>query len=298
MPVKRWERVCLGVLAAVMVVIEITLVCEKPDARYFAAFVVGTGLAARYFTKTYPRLAARGRAMSLFAWTGILLIAATVIVHFEGAVAGALQANVAMFQHYQASAGPMVYVAGGILLMAAGASAIYGVNYLLGKLPAGAAATSLSALPVDAAAPVSGAAVDMSKPRVLVATRGGRPLIEFAANYCRKTGAALFVLFVRQVNVNLTGTVSAITLPEDPAAAEIFRSAQAFAEKQGVPMVPIYAVSQDVPYTILDFAVTYGVEAVLMGVSREAAFLRALRGDVLSAVADNLPPEIPLLIHA
>jgi hypothetical protein len=26
--------------------------------------------------------------------------------------------------------------------------------------------------------------------------------------------------------------------------------------------------------------------------------LRALRGDVLTAVADSLPPDIPLLIHA
>jgi nucleotide-binding universal stress UspA family protein len=53
-----------------------------------------------------------------------------------------------------------------------------------------------------------------------------------------------------------------------------------------------------VAYTILDFAATYGVEAVLMGVSREGTLLRALRGDVISAVADNLPADIPLLIHA
>ena len=51
-------------------------------------------------------------------------------------------------------------------------------------------------------------------------------------------------------------------------------------------------------YTILDFAVTYGVEALLMGVSREGTLLRVLRGDILGAVADNLPEEIPLLIHA
>ena len=35
-----------------------------------------------------------------------------------------------------------------------------------------------------------------------------------------------------------------------------------------------------------------------MGVSREGALLRALRGDVLAAVADHLPADISLLIHA
>ena len=63
-------------------------------------------------------------------------------------------------------------------------------------------------------------------------------------------------------------------------------------------MIPIYAASRDVADTILDFAATYNVKALLMGVSREGALLRALRGDVLTAVADGLPQDIPLLIHA
>ena len=63
-------------------------------------------------------------------------------------------------------------------------------------------------------------------------------------------------------------------------------------------MIPIYVVSPDVAYAILDHAATYNVESVLMGISREGAVLKALRGDVLTAVADNLPTDIPLLIHA
>ncbi len=69
-------------------------------------------------------------------------------------------------------------------------------------------------------------------------------------------------------------------------------------QKHHVPMVPIYVVSRDVAYSILDFAATYDVRALLMGVSREGTVLRALRGDVLTAVADQLPQDIPLLIHA
>ena len=40
-----------------------------------------------------------------------------------------------------------------------------------------------------------------SRPHVLVATRGGRKLLEFSANYCHKTNSIMFVLFVRQINV-------------------------------------------------------------------------------------------------
>jgi nucleotide-binding universal stress UspA family protein len=63
-------------------------------------------------------------------------------------------------------------------------------------------------------------------------------------------------------------------------------------------MIPIYVVSPDVAYAILDHAATYNAESVLMGVSRQGTLLRALRGDVLTAVADHLPADIPLLIHA
>ena len=66
MPVKSLERAGLFVLAVIMVVIEATLIWEKPDARYFAAFVLASGLAARFFTKTYPHVVGEEtRGMSL-----------------------------------------------------------------------------------------------------------------------------------------------------------------------------------------------------------------------------------------
>jgi nucleotide-binding universal stress UspA family protein len=85
---------------------------------------------------------------------------------------------------------------------------------------------------------------------------------------------------------------------EDPEALKAFALAAEICEKHGVQMLPIYVLSSDIPYTILDFAATYNVEAVLMGVSREGTILRALRGDVITAVADHLPEDISLLIHA
>jgi nucleotide-binding universal stress UspA family protein len=177
------------------------------------------------------------------------------------------------------------------------------VRYLFGKVPVTAGLGGLSlAMPTPgtmARLPGTEAnEMELSRPHVLVATRGAPKLLTFAANYCRKTNAIMFVLFVRQVNVTLTGNVSAPDVNEDDEAIKAFQVAADICQKHGVQTIPIYAVSSDVSYTILDFAATYGVESVLMGVSREAALLRALRGDVITSVADNLPEDISLLVHA
>ncbi len=131
----------------------------------------------------------------------------------------------------------------------------------------------------------------------MVATRGGARLLQFAADYAKQLDANLFVIYVRPWNVQFAIEGSAPTLDEDEEAQAVFKAA-AEATQGKVAMVPIYAVSRDVAESILDFAATYNVKALLMGVSRQGTFLRALRGDVLAAVADQLPQDIPLLIHA
>jgi amino acid transporter/nucleotide-binding universal stress UspA family protein len=140
--------------------------------------------------------------------------------------------------------------------------------------------------------------LDMSRPHIMVATRGGQRLLDFAASYVKQIGGILFVLYVRQLNVQFAPVDEGPTLDEDAEARNVFQAAAAACKKHDVPMVPIYVVSKDVPYSILDFAATYDVRALLMGVSRQGTLLRALRGDVLTAVADQLPQDIPLLIHA
>jgi amino acid transporter len=298
MPVKKLERVGLAILAAIMVGIEATLVYQKPDARYFALFVLCSGLVARFFTKTYPKLATRERGMSLAIWAIVLVAAAVVLVHFEGRISDALQSSVALLK-YGSSANYATYTFCGLLLMFGGSSAVFSALYFSGRMPQAAPI----AIP-GVTAPVSGIAieptgeVDLSRPHVLVATRGGKKLLEFAANYCRKTQSVMFVLFVRQVNVIMTGGATAPNVSEDADALRAFAMAAEICNHANVQMMPIYVVSQDVAYTILDFAATYSVEAVLMGVSREGTILRALRGDVITAVADNLPEDISLLIHA
>ncbi|HUO08208.1 MAG TPA: universal stress protein [Phycisphaerae bacterium] len=303
MPIKKWERACLACLAVIMVAIEGTLVYEKPDARYFALFVLCAGLAARFFTKSYPKYSAAERGYALVAWGVGLFGAATVCLYFEPSIAAVLHDTVALLK-YGETAKYATYLVGYILLTFGGTSLTYAARYLSGKMPMPVPAALTPGLPPTPAAALATATgtapgeLHLERAHVLVATRGGKKLLEFAAKYCNKTNGIMFVLFVRQVNIVMGGPASAPRVEEDAEALKAFALAAEICQKQNVQMLPMYAVSSDVPYTILDFAATYNAEAVLMGVSREGAILRALRGDVITAVADNLPEDISLLIHA
>ncbi len=241
LPVKGWERACIGAIALVMVLMELTLAIHKVHALIFVGIVLAAGLGVRTFTRSFLPARARLRAGPTpeQLTTG----------RYRGATTVARQAESA------ADAGEIAI-----------------------GTPAGE--------------------LDMSRPHVMVATRGGQRLMEFAANYAQQLNAVLFVLYVRQLNVQFPMGAEGPSLAEDAEARRVFEAATKSCQKAGVQMVPIYAVSRDVPYTILDFAATYDVRALLMGVSREGAVLRALRGDVLTQVADGLPQDIPLLIHA
>jgi nucleotide-binding universal stress UspA family protein len=226
----------MGLLAAIMVAIELTLCIEKPSALAFAGSVLAIGLGLRFVGKTV--LPARARALVALA-------------------PGAAQ--------LRAITGPSAMPAP--------------------TIEPGAIGTPAEQL-------------NMSKPKILVAARGSQKLIDFAATYAKRFDAVLMVMFVRQVNVIGMGAPPDLSIEDDPEARGVFERAADACRKAAVAMVPIYVVSPDVAYAILDHAATYSVDGVLMGVSREGALLKALRGDVLAAVAEDLPEDIPLLIHA
>jgi nucleotide-binding universal stress UspA family protein len=236
MPLKLYERAGMGLLAAIMIAIELTLCIEKPSALAFAGSVLLIGLGLRFMSKTV--LPARVRALA------------------------ALTPGPLQFRGLQVATSPE---------------------------PATVAPGALGTPPEQ---------LDMSKPKVLVAARGGQRLLTFAAMYAKRFSAVLMVMFVRQVNVIGMGETPELSIEDDPEARDVFARAAEACRKAGVPMVPIYVVSPDVAYAILDHAATYSVDGVLMGVSREGALLKALRGDVLASVANHLPEDIPLLIHA
>jgi amino acid transporter/nucleotide-binding universal stress UspA family protein len=236
------ERVFIGMVALVMIAMELTLAVEKPHALLFVGIVLAVGLGVREITRRH--LPARARATA-----GVAGGHAAAGAHGVPAPVARRREIVSLEEN----------------------------ETLLGT-PAGE--------------------LDMSRPHVMVATRGGQRLIDFATTYAKQLHAILFVLYVRQLNVQFAMGAEGPTLAEDAEARRVFEAAAKACKAAGVQMVPIYAVSRDVPYTILDFAATYDVRALLMGVSREGAVLRALRGDVLTQVADGLPQDIPLLIHA
>jgi amino acid transporter/nucleotide-binding universal stress UspA family protein len=139
---------------------------------------------------------------------------------------------------------------------------------------------------------------DPGKGRILVASRGNLKLLRFAFDEARRRDANIFVLYVRDLAVLYPGQAHPMTPEEDLEASALFRNAEGMARDHSVPMQPIYCVSRDPADVILDFSATYAVDLVILGVSRRAGVLRALRGDVIAGVADNLPAESTLLIHA
>lgn len=161
-------------------------------------------------------------------------------------------------------------------------------------------------VPVTAAGPAPVAVAegellpfDPAKPRLLVASRGRNlRLLQFAFDEARRREANIFVLFVRDLAVLFPGKAPPMTPEEDREASALFQHAESLARQYRVPLQPIYCVSRTPADAILDFSATYAVDVVMLGVSRRAAVLRALRGDVISGVADNLPAESTLLIHA
>lgn len=158
-----------------------------------------------------------------------------------------------------------------------------------------------AAQPLPAAQPIALAPVapfDPSRPRILVATRGNTGLVKFAVRQAKQNNANLFVLFVRELAVMFPGQAPALSAAEDADATNVFRESERMAIEAGVPLQMIYATSDAPAEVILDSAGTYAADQVILGISRRAAVMRALRGDVIETVAANLPEESTLLIHA
>ena len=285
--VQHWERIFLAAVGLIMAGIELTLALEKHEALIFALSVLAAGLLARFYTKQYPVLSVKTRVRVLAASSAAGAVMAL----------GLLKLGFMFLTHHPVYGGWLF--AGAAIFLALAVAAIYQLRQLTVAMRATVTPTPVrEEAPEQLAFGTPARELEMSMPKVLVATRGSPRLLDFAAQYAKQTGAILFVIFVRQLNLAFAADSQGPTLEEDHEAIATFRRAQEVCGKEGVPLVPIYAVSPDVAYTILDFAATYSVNALLMGVSRRGAMLRALHGDTLTAVADQLPRDIPLLIHA
>jgi amino acid transporter/nucleotide-binding universal stress UspA family protein len=136
---------------------------------------------------------------------------------------------------------------------------------------------------------------------ILVAARGFTPVLRFALEEARLRQGNLYVLYVKEVVVNLPGPLANSERPrwqDDPQAAQIMSGMLKLGGDTGVQVVPVYAVSDNPSVTILDLAATLGVDMLMLGSPHRSSLAKLLRGDVVNQVARNLPEDIQLVIHS
>ncbi len=67
--------------------------------------------------------------------------------------------------------------------------------------------------------------------------------------------------------------------------------------ERDIPVMPVYAVSDDPAATILDLAATIGVDFLMLGTSHRLTLTNLLRGNVVTNIAAQLPDTIRLIIY-
>jgi nucleotide-binding universal stress UspA family protein len=150
-------------------------------------------------------------------------------------------------------------------------------------------------LPVEVTAPRSDALTFSGGEPILCAIRSAGRTLDFALREARKTGARLYLLFVREQPF-MTDQDVGRKWQEDPEASAIFAQAKQKAGNQQ-PLFA-YAVSPSAAETIVDVAATLGVSRVIVGAPQRSALINLLRGNVIREVSNSLPEDIDLLVYA
>lgn len=136
--------------------------------------------------------------------------------------------------------------------------------------------------------------------KIMVAARGITPVLGYALEEAALRKATLCVVFVKEIAIYFTAA-STLTAGErwqdDPESNAIMSLMLARGKEAGVPVIPVYAVSEDAAVTILDVAATMGVDYLLIGASQRSAMAHLLRGSVVTKVAAQLPEDIRLVIY-
>ncbi len=136
---------------------------------------------------------------------------------------------------------------------------------------------------------------------ILVAARGLTPVLRYALEEARFRGGNLYVLYVKQIAVNLPGTPNTMERPQwqkDPQAAEIMYGMLELGRNAAVSVIPLYTISDNPATTIIDLAATLGIEVLMLGAPHRGALSKLLQGNVVTEVAHHLPENIQLVIHS
>lgn len=136
--------------------------------------------------------------------------------------------------------------------------------------------------------------------RIMVAARGITPVLSYALDEAQLRKASLYVVYVKELAVYYgAGPVRATRAKwhEDPEATAILSLMLKLGGERDVPVMPVYAISEDPAVTILDLAATMGVDFLMLGTSHRRTLTNLLRGNVVTNIADQLPDTIRLVIY-
>ncbi|MBX3388674.1 MAG: amino acid permease [Phycisphaeraceae bacterium] len=134
-------------------------------------------------------------------------------------------------------------------------------------------------------------------PRLMLAARG-RDQAAYAVDMAKRRKATLFAIYVRTLRLMDVVPGQVPQIEDDPEAQAALGTAAVLARESNIPFVPIYVTSSDVVSEILDYTVTFGCDTLIMGKSQRTPFSRAVVGDVVARVAENLPEGVSLLTRA
>jgi nucleotide-binding universal stress UspA family protein len=135
---------------------------------------------------------------------------------------------------------------------------------------------------------------------ILVAARGLTPVLRFALEEARLRKAMLYVLYVKEIAVNLPGRID---IPDksrwqdDKEASTIMCSMIELGRQNEVTVIPLYAISENPASTILDLSATLGIDFLMLGARHRRTLAQMFKGDVANQVAKELPENIELVIH-
>ncbi|MGH7244205.1 MAG: amino acid permease [Phycisphaerales bacterium] len=134
-------------------------------------------------------------------------------------------------------------------------------------------------------------------PRIMLAARG-RDQAAYAIDMAKRRKATLFAIYVRTLRLMDMVPGQVPKIEDDPEGQAALGTAAILAREANIPFVPIYVTSSDVMSEILDYTVTFGCDTLIMGKSQRTPFSRAVIGDVVARVAENLPEGVSLLTRA
>jgi nucleotide-binding universal stress UspA family protein len=134
----------------------------------------------------------------------------------------------------------------------------------------------------------------------MVAARGLNQVLRFAMEEARLRQGTLYVLFVKELAVAMSGVMRSSAHPrwqDDAQASEIMYPMLQLGRESSVQVVPLFAESDDPASTILDLSATLGIDILVLGVPHRSAMVHLMKGNVVRAVVRSLPENIQLLIH-